>query len=371
MVGRKQVSGSLVHAEAIVEAMDESVLVTTTNLSHPGPYIVYANPAFERMTGWRLSEIEGRSPRLLQGEKTDHRILAHMPTTIRNGDKWTGQTVNYRKDGTPFWMEWSVVPLSDDAGRHQFYLAVQRDVTERVQATERLAAAQRSEQLAEQVRHNLSRYFSPSTVDYLAQKDTPFAPGRRQTVTVLFADIIGFAAIAESTRPENVIEFLRTFHQRLEAIIFACGGSVEDIVGDEIMAVFGAPNATPNDAANAIKCAIKILSDVDDWNIQNKQQGKELIGIGVGLHYGPAVMGDIGSERRMSFSVVGDTVNTASRLERMTRDFGVKLALSDAVVQAALQGEPCHKTRMLLDKLEDQGEQTVRGRQQKLRVWTL
>lgn len=371
MADTEKMTGTSVEAAAIVEAMAESVLVTTTELSQPGPRIVYVNPAFERMTGWRMSEIVGRSPRLLQGAETDHRIFADLATTLRSGGVWTGRAINYRKDATPFWMEWSIVPLLDDAGHQKFYLAVQRDVTEQVETAERLEAARRSEQRAERARINLSRYFSPSTVDYLAQKDAPLGPVRRQTIAVLFADVVGFTTMAEGMAPEEVVAFLRIFHQRLEAVIFAHGGSLEAIIGDEVMAVFGVPEAGSSDAADALACAGHILSDIDAWNRANRHQGHQAINVGIGLHHGPAVMGDIGSERRMTFTVVGDTVNTASRLQRLTRELAVKLMVSDAAVQAARGAGPCNETAALLDKLQDRGEQTLRGRQGNLRVWTL
>lgn len=370
MAENEKMTGTPVPAAAIVEAMAESVVVTTTELARPGPRIVYANPAFERMTGWRLSEIRGRSPRLLQGPETDHRIFADLAATLHRGGVWTGRAVNYRKDGTPFWMEWSIVPLADAAGRAQFYLAVQRDVTQQVETAERLDAARRSEQRAERARINLSRYFSPSTVEYLARKDAPFGPVRRQTVAVLFADVVGFTTMAERMAPEQVVEFLRGFHQRLEAVIFAHGGSVEAIIGDEVMAVFGVPEAGPRDAADALACAGEILADIDGWNRSDGGTDSEPVGVGIGLHHGPAVMGDIGSERRMTFTVVGDTVNTANRLQRLTRELGARLAVSDAAVQAARRGGPPPEAAALLDGLRDRGEQTLRGRHRSLRVWT-
>jgi PAS domain S-box-containing protein len=323
------------------------------------------------MTGWRLSEIAGQTPRVLQGPETDHHIFADLDTTLSRGKAWNGRTINYRKNGDPFWMEWSIVPLMDDTGKNQFYLAVQRDVTEQVETSVRLEAAQRSRRLAERARENLSRYFSPSTVELLIEKDAPFGEARRQTVAILFADIVGFTTMAESIAPEDVIEILRTFHQRIEATIFASGGSVEDIVGDEVMAVFGVPSATPSDAAKAISCAGNILVDIENWNIYGKHPGIESVKVGIGVHYGPAVMGDIGSERRMSFSVVGDTVNTANRMERLTRDFDVQLVVSDAAVSAARQSASNHELNAVLDKLEDRGEVALRGRERRLRVWAL
>jgi PAS domain S-box-containing protein len=124
---------------AILDAASESIIVTGANLDPPGPNIVYMNPAFERMTGWMADEIVGKSPRLLQGVKTDHSVFEDMRDALRRGDRWEGQAVNYRKNGAEFVMEWSITPLKDASGRTTHFVAVQRDVTARVEAERRIA----------------------------------------------------------------------------------------------------------------------------------------------------------------------------------------------------------------------------------------
>jgi PAS domain S-box-containing protein len=129
----------------MLEEMTESVLVTTTELDRPGPLIIYVNPAFERMTGWSREDVLGKSPRILQGPKTDPSIFKDMRDLLNRGEPWQGQTINYRKDGSEFVMEWSIVPIRDDHGKLHRYLAVQRDVTERVTMEQKLAAARAEE----------------------------------------------------------------------------------------------------------------------------------------------------------------------------------------------------------------------------------
>jgi adenylate cyclase len=114
---------------------------------------------------------------------------------------------------------------------------------------ERLHAA------AEQARSNLSRYFSPNMVELLAAQDDPLGVVRRQTIAVLFVDIVGFTQMSETMAPETVVTLLREYHERMTAQIFTCEGTVDKYIGDEIFAVFGVPTAGDNDAANALRCA--------------------------------------------------------------------------------------------------------------------
>jgi adenylate cyclase len=222
---------------------------------------------------------------------------------------------------------------------------------------------------AERARNNLSRYFSPNIVEMLAAQDEPLGAVRRQTVAVLFVDIVGFTRMAERLTPEAVVTLLRQFHERMTAQIFACGGTVEKYIGDEIFAVFGLPTPSPEDAANALRCADMMIAALASWNVERTRQGDQPLAIGIGLNYGPAVIGDVGSEQSFSFTVIGDTINTASRLQGLTRGFGTPLVVGDALV-GAVAALPPDGAAELLGTLEDQGEQSLRGRSGAVRVWT-
>jgi adenylate cyclase len=227
---------------------------------------------------------------------------------------------------------------------------------------ERLHAA------AERARNNLSRYFSPNLVEMLAARDEPLGAVRRQTVAVLFADIVGFTSMAEQMMPEAVVRMLREYHERMTAPIFACGGTIDKYIGDEIFAVFGVPEATVEDAANALKCADKMLMALECWNEERETRGEPQLAIGIGLNYGPAVLGDVGSEHSFSFTVIGDTVNTASRLQRLTRSLETPLVVGDALVEAVNSGGS-NTAVALTSQLRDRGEQALRGRAGAVKIW--
>ena len=228
---------------------------------------------------------------------------------------------------------------------------------------ERLKAA------AERARNNLSRYFSPNLVEMLADRDEPLGAVRRQTVAVLFADVVGFTTMAEGMAPEAVVAMLREYHERMTAPIFACGGTIEKYIGDAIFAVFGLPEPSGADAANALKCADMMLASLDAWNKERETRGEPPLAIGIGLNYGPAVLGDVGSEHSFSFTVIGDTVNTASRLQALTRSLATPLVVGDALVCAVTTQSPAAAAG-LAQKLRDRGEQALRGRAGMVRIWT-
>jgi adenylate cyclase len=232
----------------------------------------------------------------------------------------------------------------------------------------RLRELERRRAAAERARTNLSRYFSPNLVEMLAERDEPLGAVRRQTVAVLFVDIVGFTRMAERMSPEAVVTMLRQFHDRMTAQIFACGGTVEKYIGDEIFAVFGLPEANSADAGNALKCANMMLTALKRWNAERTTDGEPPLAIGIGLNYGPAVIGDVGSEHSLSFTVIGDTVNTASRMQGLTRNLATPLVVGDALV-AAVRAAPPDNAAGLLAELQDQGEHSLRGRSEPVRIW--
>lgn len=196
--------------------------------------------------------------------------------------------------------------------------------------------AQRSAS-AERQRANLARYFSPNVVDEVATRDEPLSAGTRREVAVMFCDIVGFTAMTERMAPEAVLDLLRGFHGRMEAVIFAHGGTLLKYIGDEVMAVFGAPASSGRDAADALACARAMIETLETWNRERVAAGDAPLQVGIGLHYGPAVVGDIGSERSMAFDVLGATVNLASRIEGLTRSLEADVVISAALAEAARQ----------------------------------
>tara|TARA_R110002050_G_scaffold151855_1_gene279064 strand:- start:2183 stop:3988 length:1806 start_codon:yes stop_codon:yes gene_type:complete len=129
----------------ILESMTQSILITTPELGPPGPYIIYANKAFEKMTGWAREELIGKTPRILQGPKTDLSIFKHLEDILGKGEVWEGKTINYRKDGTEFFMEWSIAQVFNKDGRVESLIAVQYDITEKVRIEKQLEKSKERE----------------------------------------------------------------------------------------------------------------------------------------------------------------------------------------------------------------------------------
>jgi class 3 adenylate cyclase len=221
---------------------------------------------------------------------------------------------------------------------------------------------------AERARRNLSRYFSPNVVKLLAEQDEALGAVRRQEIAVLFVDIVGFTGMSETMPPEAVVTLLRDFHLRMTAAIFAAGGTVEKYIGDAILAMFGVPEPSANDAGNALDCALQMLAALESWNEERRAAGATPLAIGIGVNHGSAVLGDVGSAQAMSFTVIGDTVNTASRLQSLTRVLKTPLVVGDPVV-ASIRAGGSAASAALLTGLRDGGEQVLRGRTAGMRVW--
>ena len=116
------------------------------------------------------------------------------------------------------------------------------------------------------------------------------------------------------------LNLLRDYHDRLGQAVFDNNGTLDKYIGDGLMATFGTPDPGPQDAANALQCAMDMIASLEDWNAERIGEGKAPVRVGIGLHYGAVIAGDIGNERRLEYSVIGDTVNIASRLEHLTRN---------------------------------------------------
>lgn len=189
--------------------------------------------------------------------------------------------------------------------------------------------------LAETERGNLSRYFSPNVVERLAASARTLDAGRSQNAAVLFVDVVGSTRRMEEFTPEQVIAAVRAFHRRVVPLVFRHGGSIDKFLGDGLMAVFGAPESTPDDARNAILCAVEILDTVDRWSERRVARGTVSVAVGIGLHFGPVIQGNVGIADRLEFTTIGDTVNVASRLEGMTRQHDAGILLSQDTIAAA------------------------------------
>ncbi len=188
------------------------------------------------------------------------------------------------------------------------------------------------ERRSSQIKTMFSRYVSPKVVEELVRN--PGAAGKlggnKQVVTVLFSDIRGFTSMSEDMPPEAVVELLNEYFQAWTDNIFAQEGMVDKFIGDAVMAVFGAPVIHPDDAIRAVRTAVAMLASLQKLNAQWTARGQRTLKIGVGLNTGEAIVGNMGSTQAMGYTVIGDTVNVASRLEGLNKELGTSILISES-----------------------------------------
>lgn len=216
------------------------------------------------------------------------------------------------------------------------------------------------------LRRLFGRYVSEEVVEkLLAAGARPDLGGEAYQVTVLFSDIRNFTTMSESLPPAQVVEMLNRYFTLACEPILAAGGTVDKFVGDAIMAVFGAPASHPDHARRAVQAALGLAAAARDFQawMTRRFSGKDLppFKIGVGLHTGDAVVGNIGSPKRLEYTAIGDTVNTASRLEGLSKELGWTIVASRATLQAAQPGVAAGDCRTL----------TVKGRREPIEVYEI
>ena len=157
--------------------------------------------------------------------------------------------------------------------------------------------------------------------------------GERKDVVVFFSDIRSFTSISESLEPEDVVEFLNQYMTRMVHCITKAKGVVDKYIGDAIMAVWGAPLSSGNDAFNAVNAALMMRDELIEFNMGRGDDKRPAIRIGCGIHCGPVLAGQIGSEDRMEYTVIGDTVNIASRIESLNKFFATDILISEETAE--------------------------------------
>ena len=178
-------------------------------------------------------------------------------------------------------------------------------------------------------RANLTRYLPTQIIEGLSTISTEtLTRGRKQAGAVLFVDIRGFTARAETMDPAELGGFLSAFRRIVREAVERHGGIVDKHIGDAVMVVFGVPRPSGGDARNALAGARDILAGMAKWNAARAKDGEDAVAIGIGLHWGDMFVGGIGDEQRLEVTVLGDTVNIAARLQETSKHAGCALVVS-------------------------------------------
>jgi len=216
------------------------------------------------------------------------------------------------------------------------------------------------------IKETFGRYVARDVVDVILSGRVELG-GERRVATVLFSDIRGFTRLSENMAPEEVVEFLNEYLDAMVDCVIAERGMLDKFIGDAVMAVFGVPvsDGVEADAARAARAAIAMSARLDEMNARRVARGQQAIEIGIGIHTGELVAGNIGSKKRMEYTVIGDSVNLASRLESMTKELHERVVVSE-VTAAHLQRDASFAASLV-----DVGRLAVRGRERDIGVYAV
>lgn len=184
-------------------------------------------------------------------------------------------------------------------------------------------------------RRALSRYFPAHRLSELIDNRDVFGKPHEESAAVMFVDLAGFTRLAQACTPIEVFTFLRDFQGRLAHAVFEYGGHVDKYLGDGLMAVFSPVIDDGSPSGAALKCGRHMLRDIQEFFAAHPMQAKGELGIRIGAHYGPVMVGNIGDESRLEFATIGDTVNIASRLEALGKTVGAPFIMSETLVEQA------------------------------------
>jgi adenylate cyclase len=256
----------------------------------------------EFFNGVQNQELAVRIGRVLHGEESEYKAY-HSQFVRRDND---AANVNLH-----------VLPLHDRSGKNFGLVVVAEDITQE-----------------QRLMSTLCRYVTREVAErVLADREKLKLGGDRQTVAVLFSDIRNFTGISETFSAEEVVSMLNDYFGRMMDPVFRYEGMLDKFMGDAMMAVFGAPVAREDDATRAVMAALEMRRILSRYNRQRVARGLQPIETGIGITKGEAVTGNIGSEQRMEYTVIGDTVNVASRLEGLTKNYEYKILINDRVYE--------------------------------------
>jgi PAS domain S-box-containing protein len=315
--------------EIILENLSNGVIT----LARAGK-IARANAAARRILSRRDADPTGRPVEDVFQDR--NAWVLDSVTAVRRGE---GQSTLidkelWQEDGRPLTVNLNALPLANVERETIGTMLVLEDVTRE-----------------KRIRGTMVRFMSDRVVEQLLEGGESVLGGTAQEVSILFSDIRRFTGLAESLSPRELVATLNEYFTGMVDVIFERGGTLDKFIGDALMAVFGAPFVSPRDTDHAVEAAIDMIRRLRAFNRNGAKRGRRPLDIGVGINTGEVVAGTIGSPKRMDYTVIGDHVNLAARIEAANRYYGTNVLVSEHTVEK-LAGR--HTTREL-DRVRVQG----------------
>ncbi|ORC35929.1 adenylate/guanylate cyclase domain-containing protein [Marispirochaeta aestuarii] len=211
------------------------------------------------------------------------------------------------------------------------------------------------------IRHIFQKYVPNNVIEQFEEAPESMLKGDNRVMAVLFSDIRSFTTISENMSPDVLVESLNGYFEKMVDVVLAKNGIVDKYIGDAIMAFFGAPVKGDNDALLSVEAGLGMLSSLEVFNRRQRSLGMPPFRIGIGINYGVVTVGNIGSEKKMDYTVIGDMVNLASRLEGLTKIYHEPIIVSESVQQRVASSYPCR----LIDRV------IVKGKSSAVRIYTV
>lgn len=308
--------------ESILQSMSTAVVTIG-----PREDVETMNPASHRVFGLPDGVVWKGAPadRLLNAP-ANATLRAAVSAVRASGREYTGYDLAFEQPaGALVRLNVRVLPFGDTGGRAAGTVLIADELSDE----QRLIGV-------------LGRYMERQVIErLLAEGDHNFPRTARQRVAVLFSDIRSYTLISERASAEGIVAMLNDYFSRMGAQIYKHEGMLDKFIGDAIMAVFGAPVAREDDALQAVRAAMAMRRELWRYNEERASSGQPPIEIGIGVCAGDAVVGNIGSGDRLDYTVVGDVVNLASRLEGMTKDYACKILFNRPVYESVKAHVPC------------------------------